>query len=168
MSAIKLTAEDLSLLREALSYDPETGKFYWRTKVSIKTVVGREAGSLWPSGYVAIRVFGQRYMAHRLAWAFIHGELPDCDVDHENRIKSDNRISNLRLATRSQNMANTELRRTNTSGVKGVYWCKRTNRWVARVMKNGKHIWVGAYQDLNIAAVKVREAHEQAFGSFSP
>lgn len=159
--------EEISKLRAALAYNPETGQFIWVEPTGRRAKVGDIAGSLWPSGYVGITCGGKRYLAHRLAWLFTYGEWPSGDVDHINRNPADNRIDNLRRATRSQNMANCGLRSTNTSGVKGVYWCKRSQRWIARVQKDGKHGHVGAFANLADAAKAVKVAYEREFGAFA-
>ena len=158
--------DEIVKLKEKLSYNPDAGSFTWKVK-SGRQSAGSPAGSLWPSGYVGVRVGQKTYLAHRLAWAFVHGEWPSTDVDHINRIPADNRISNLRLATRSQNMANCGTRSTNTSGVKGVYWSKRKNRWIARVQKDGKHGWVGSFEHLEDAARAVKEAYVREFGAYA-
>lgn len=157
---------DIDKLKEKLWYDPDSGTFTWKVK-SGRQSAGSQAGSLWPSGYVGVRVGQKTYLAHRLAWAFVNDEWPTTDVDHVNRIPADNRISNLRLATRSQNMANCGLRSTNKSGVKGVYWSKRKSRWIARVQKDGKHGWVGSFEELEDAEKAVREAYEREFGAYA-
>lgn len=157
---------DIGKLREYLDYDAETGTFTWKIK-SGRQPAGSVAGSLWPAGYIGVRVGGKAYLAHRLAWAFVHGEWPQADVDHVDRDKVNNRIENLRIATRSQNMANTGLRSTNSSGVKGVHWSSRAQRWIARVQKDGKHGYVGTFRHLEDAAAAVKLAYEREFGNFS-
>jgi hypothetical protein len=131
---------DISIdrLREVLVYDPETGIFTWKEKIAKKVVVGKEAGRRRPDGYCRIRLFGVEYYAHRLAVAHHTGEWPVGDLDHANLDRSDNRIANLRLATRSQNQANHPRKSTNTSGFKGVGYFKPSNLWRARIVKDGK------------------------------
>lgn len=159
------TAEER--LRDALRYDAHTGEFTWAKKISSKIVVGSVAGSHLNSGYNSIVVNKKRYLSHRLAWWFIHGYWPDCDVDHINQDKRDNRIENLRLATRSQNMINCGLKTNNTSGVRGVYWSKRKQRWIARIMKDRKHIWIGTFTDLASAEEAMKEGYKREFGDFA-
>ena len=158
--------DEIAKIKEKLAYSGEAGSFTWRIK-SGRQSAGSPAGSLWPSGYVGIRVGNKTYLAHRLAWAFVHDEWPSADVDHINRIPSDNRISNLRIASRSQNMANCGLRTTNKSGVKGVHWSSRAQRWIARVQKDGKHGYVGTFTSLEEATSAVRAAYEREYGAFA-
>lgn len=159
--------EEIIKLRHALSYDPETGQFTWAEPTGRRVKAGESAGSLWPSGYVGISCGGKRYLAHRLAWLFTYGEWPTCDVDHINRNPADNRISNLRLATRSENNVNAGLRSTNSSGVRGVYWSKRSERWIARVQKGGRQVHVGSFKSLDQASAAVRDAYVREFGAFA-
>lgn len=89
------------------------------------------------------------------------------DIDHINGVKTDNRLSNLRLASRSQNMANTGLRSTNKSGVKGVCWDKQSGRWDARIWKDGVAHRIGYFDDLDQAKVAYDAAASRLFGEFA-
>lgn len=149
-----LTVEQL---REALEYDPRTGVFLWRRSISGPRKAGDEAGSLNARGRRYIGVNGKLYCAHRLAWFYAHGVWPACDIDHENGNPDDNRLANLRLATRSQNNANSKVRRDNASGFKGVQ--KRRNKWLAYLTANGKQVYLGYHSTPEAAhAAYVAEA----------
>lgn len=93
-------------LKHILSYIPETGKFYWKIAKSSKTIVGKEAGTLHPNGYIYIRIDGFGFRAHRLAWFYVYKEWPKLEIDHINQIKTDNRICNLRDVTSKENQNN--------------------------------------------------------------
>jgi hypothetical protein len=97
-----LTAEQS---REQLDYNPETGEFRWKVPRN-GVIVGAKAGTDCHDGYISIRIFGKRYMAHRLAWLHHYGEWPIGGLDHINGQRWDNRIVNLRLATPKQSAAN--------------------------------------------------------------
>lgn len=104
-------------LREILRYNPETGGLTWavdRGSNFNKMKAGSIAGSVKSHGYVAIKINGQLYKAHRLAWYLGTGVWPDpaLEVDHINQVKGDNRLCNLRLVTRSENQKNVAQRRT--------------------------------------------------------
>ncbi len=84
--------------------------------------------------YRKINFLGRNYMAHRLIYVWHHGNIATgFDVDHIDRDRSNNRIENLRVATRAQNCRNRRMSRSNTSGFKGVHWDKDLNKWYASV-----------------------------------
>jgi hypothetical protein len=113
---------DLSVerLRAVLSYDRTTGLFTWLVAVSRKIRVGSVAGSVNPDGYVRLKIDGIDYLAHRLAWFFETARWPECEIDHEDRNRANNRWRNLREATGTQNQMNRGRQRNNTTGFKGV------------------------------------------------
>lgn len=150
-------------LKDLLHYCEETGCFTRRvTKRS-----GSVAGGLDDKGYIRIRVDGKRYRSHRLAWMYTHGYWPASELDHINGDRSDNRIANLREASRSENMRNQRVRSDNTSGHKGVYWSAHKSRWVAQIADNGKLIHLGYFTDIDGAiAVYVAAAH-RLHGAFA-
>lgn len=124
-----------SILALNLTYDPLTGLFTWNEQCG-RVKKGQVAGTVKSNGYVQIRVRGRLYLAHRLAWLCVHGELPSLMIDHINQNKQDNRIANLRLANKSQNAQNTTAPKTNTSGYKGVSWSGNSNKWRACIKLN--------------------------------
>lgn len=132
-------------LQKLLSYDPETGIFRWLAPNSNRVCVGDVAGTHNSHGYVQIGINKILHQAHRLAWLYVYGENPPNEVDHINGIKNDNRISNMRLAIRSENGRNVEKHLDNTSGFKGVSWNKRKNRWHTQCMVNGKRHHLGLF-----------------------
>lgn len=141
---------DLAKLRSMIEYNPETGKFY--ALYSHKDLpVGREVGCI-DSGYVRLSVAGKIYKGHRLAWFYTYGEWPSGDIDHVNGDKSDNRICNLRKASRGQNMMNIGLKKHNTSGYKGVSYYRKTGKWKAQIQSNGKKVGLGYFDDIRDAA----------------
>ena len=159
-------------LRDIMDYNPLTGSFIQR-----KTRGGFEAGRILgfrrSDGYVQIKVNGRAFLAHRLAWLWCHGEWPlaDKDIDHINNDRSDNRIENLRLATRTQNCANGKTRRTNKSGHPGVFYLVRKDgrspRWEASIAVAGKRRRLGFFKDKE-AAIAARElAMRETFGEFA-
>ena len=93
-------------VREVLHYDPETGVFTNRVWRGGNSQVGSVAGWTNGSDYVLVSVDGGQYLAHRLAWFYVHGVWPESDIDHRNHITTDNRLVNLRCGSRSQNNCN--------------------------------------------------------------
>lgn len=149
-----------------LDYDPLTGDFRWKMRRG-RGLQGMIAGCKHIQGYTQINVGGKVRLAHRLAWLVTYGEFPSRDIDHINGDKRDNRIANLRLATRSENMANTTPPRNNTSGFKGVWYFKRTGRWMAGFRKDGKSIHLGYFDTAEEAAEAHRVAYAKAFGEYA-
>src|SRR4051794_40587735 len=113
-----LTAEEL---RTLVSYDPETGIFRAKTKrLGSYRKIGDELGTVNALGYVVMSIDKKRYYGHRLAVLYMTGAWPEQGMDHINGGRSDNRWSNLRLATQAQNVRNRSKGSNNTSGFKGV------------------------------------------------
>jgi hypothetical protein len=139
-------------LKELLHYDPETGVFTWRVTRNNAVRIGEKAGTDNGLGYLRIYVCGKHYVAHRLAWLYVHGEWPDSELDHANRNKSDNRIQNLRYATRSSNNKNRGVFCNNRSGYTGVSFNKRVGKFAAYAHEDGRQIHIGYYQSAELAA----------------
>ncbi|NQE62949.1 HNH endonuclease [Caulobacter sp. RHG1] len=155
-----------------LDYDPETGGFRWRVKRRAyggHVEAGAVAGAINADGYVQIGLWGAHYRAQHLAWLIMTGEWPpsDLDVEHENRIRSDNAWRNLRLATRSQNNMNAGLRSDNKSGHKGVSFRRDTAKWHARIKVGGQVILLGNFEKLADAVAARRAAERRYFGDFA-
>jgi hypothetical protein len=158
-----LTAERL---REVLRYDPVTGLFIRRCRAGRKHA-GEVAGSATRNGYRSICVDNGRYLAHRLAWLYMNGSWPERQIDHKDRDRSNNRWTNLRLATPSGNTANSRRRSTNTSGFKGVCWDKSRNRWAAYITVGYRHIYLGRFAAVEDAHDAYLAAAQQHFGEFA-
>jgi len=129
------------MVRQYFDYHVD-GYLVWKVKVAQCVQIGQRAGSKHATGYIHITLLGGYYKAHRLIYAFHHGRIKD-QIDHINRIKDDNRIENLRDVTGSVNTMNTApLRSTNTSGVKGVSFCKDqiNKKWAAYFQREGRKI----------------------------
>jgi len=149
-----------------VNYDPLTGNFYWKV-IKPGVSAGTLAGSIDKDGYRVIRIDRKLYRAHHIAWLIVHGQWPYHELDHINRIRSDNRISNLRLATRAQNGRNLSLSCVNTSGILGVTFDKERNKWSAQIKVNGKNINLGRFINLADAAACREAAEQKYFGEFA-
>ena len=137
-------------LREALAYESDTGEFHWKRKPR-NALAGKLAGGLTSSGQLAIQIDGKTYMAHALAWLYVHGTLPEM-IDHINGDPLDNRVTNLRLCTPSQNQWNRGVSKNNTSGFKGVSWRARRSKWYAAIQVYGKTKYLGSFDTAEAAA----------------
>lgn len=159
LDGTKVTQE---LLHKYFNYDSSTGKLYWKLRATKLSKIGQPAGcvsgTLPDAGYVIIDLFGKRYQAHRLIWLFVHGSLPDKQIDHINHDRTDNRLANLRLATNHTNMKNKSLYVTNKSGYSGVE--PHGNNWKARIGVDGTKVLLGVFSTFE-EAVAARQAGEK-------
>lgn len=168
-------------LRQLIHYDPETGLF---TRIAAPRpqaghYVGQVAGHVKygshadGGGYIMLTVDGRKYRGHALAWFYMTGEWPVHDIDHKDTDRTNNRWSNLRLATRSQNIANARRARDNQSGFKGVSFDKSRNKWKAQIGmgKSAKGYYgtklIGRFNTKEEAAEAYRRAAESRFGEFA-
>jgi len=149
-------------LKEVLHYDPETGIFTWKKKIANCVKIGSETGCVQSNGYMLIGIDGKRYLAHRLAFIYMIGNVPDY-VDHINHNKIDNRWGNLAKSCVFGNARNQSKHSDNTSGANGVYWHKGKNKWHATYRMEGRNYHVG-YFDTVAAAAKARKAADIKYG----
>lgn len=159
-----LTVEQV---REALDYDPETGVFRWRKPSRRVDLLGKAAGCQNSWGYVTVSVGERKYMAHRLAWLYVHGRHPVGQIDHIDGNPSNNAISNLREATKAQNQGNRKKSKSNTTGFKGVTFNKRKNKFQAGIMVNRRHVGLGLYSTAEDAHQAYVRAAKHYFGEFA-
>lgn len=145
-------------VKTLLSYDPDTGFLTWR-----KT--NRRAGTRHYSNYRNVFVDGRCYIEHRVIWLYAHGEWPSVDIDHINRQRDDNRLQNLRLATREENCQNQPVRKTNRSGRTGIYFHKISQKWAAVISVRKKQLHLGVFDTLE-EAVAARENAEATHYDF--
>jgi hypothetical protein len=151
-------------LKEVLSYDPDTGIFTNLTQRRGSAKKGAVAGSKNSKGYIQIEIDSKNYRAHRLAWLYAYGEFPEKSLDHINEVKGDNRLGNLRLATKQENQHNiSSLRINNSSGFRGVSRNKKAKKWEAQIAINGRHKHLGHFDTVEEASeaylVAKREHH---------
>lgn len=156
----------IDMLRRMLRYEPETGKIFWLVSRKGHVRAGMEAGSRHGKGYVSIGIAGYQYLAHRIAWSFVHGDPgPAAQIDHINGVRDDNRIANLRAATHAENSQNSKPRTHNLCGIKGVR--KIRNKWHARIKVEKKEIWLGSFDTAEEAKAAYGEAASKHFGNFA-
>jgi hypothetical protein len=166
IDAKPLTAERA---RELLAYNPETGLITWKFRTSNKINVGDIAGWLGKNGYFYLSIDDHKYLTHRIAWLIYYGAWPKGHLDHRNHKPTDNRITNLREATRSQNMANQSIRIDNTSGFKGISFLKGPRRkpWYARINFNNENHILGYFATKEEAIAAYSEAAKRIHGEFA-
>lgn len=169
---------DAEYFRECFDVDFETGTLTWRVRpvTHFKTIAamnrkntqyaGKRPTYCGPDGYLTPRVNGTLYRAHRIIWLLAYGEWPQYEVDHLNGIRDDNRLVNLREATHTENACNAKRRSDNTSGVTGVTFFKRYQRWMASITVDQNIIHLGYFDVLEDAA-KARRIAERHYGFHS-
>lgn len=153
-------------LKELLNYDETTGIFTWKERKPGRGLNGI-AGYKNQRGYIVIKINYKTYCAHRLAYLYIHGYMPENEIDHDNQIKDDNRIDNLNEVSRTCNMRNTGNYKNNSSGVNGVNWNKAAKKWIAHIYIyiyiNGNKKYLGRYKEF-ADAVMARYEKEKGLG----
>ena len=150
-------------LIEVLDYEPESGFFSWKKTLSPRAEKGALAGSKMQNGYICISIDGTRYLAHRLAWLYVHGDWPAALIDHRDRCKTNNAIANLREASRKQNSENSGTPVDSTTGVKGVSWHPGSGKWSAQIGHNGKKLHLGLFGSIEEASQARKAAEKEHF-----
>lgn len=150
-------------LRSAIDYDTETGVFTWKSDKTGWTRAGAKAGAMRKDGYVLISINGKRYLAHRLAWLYVHGQWPSKFIDHIDGNPSNNRIANLREVDQSINMQNQRRALSNNkSGLLGVCWSSNARKWHAQINIDGINTHVGYYNTKEEAHAAYIEAKRKS------
>ncbi len=150
-------------LLQILDYDPGTGVFRWKISNGRRAVAGEIAGSVQADGCRHITVDRKRYLAHRLAWLYVHGVWPQNLIDHKNLDRTDNRIDNLRPATFQQNSCNRDGWGKHGKGV----LLRPSGKWRARIRVNGKLISLGDFSSQSEAATAYADAARKHFGEYA-
>ncbi len=139
-------------LKELFHYNPCTGIFIRKVNMGGNTTVGELVGTKTVQGYLVCQIKGDHYPMHRLAWLYVNGYLPENDIDHINRIKTDNRIINLRHVSRQCNVRNKSIGKNNKSGIIGVHWYSRDGKWQAEMKVGSGKASLGRFDCLEDAA----------------
>lgn len=139
----------LQRLREVLTYDPESGVFTRNSTVG-GSLAGSVAGYKAPDNRIKIYIDGKNYNAHRLVWMYVHGYMPDDDIDHIDGNPSNNCLANLRKVSHQVNLQNRKgPTKANGLGVMGVIRNKK--RFGAQIKVDGKRVWLGTYDTPELA-----------------
>lgn len=166
MSLMKRTLAQMPLdrLLGLVTYDAQAGRLYRRHSTG-KRSAGDEAGYVNNEGYRLVWLDGRYYLAHRLVWFIETQTWPEHEIDHVNGRRDDNRFSNLRAATRSDQTANTARYRTNKSGFKGV--CRVPSGWQATIRKHGVGHYLGTFPTPEQAHAAYLSAAKVLHGEFA-
>lgn len=141
------------------------GNLYWKIQIGRKIKIGALAGNLSKStGYICIKYQGVTYKAQNIIWEMHNGKIPKGYlVDHDNHIRHDNEINNLNLIKKEDNLKNKLIGKNNKSGLMGVRWVAKRNKWVAYINDKGKTKHIG-YFDERQEAVDARLTYEKKLG----
>lgn len=159
----------VEVLNSIFSYDESTGELRWKKVPQervVRSKVGAIAGAVTVNGYRMVSVNYQKYLVHRLIWKMKTGADAPFSIDHVDCDRLNNRLSNLRAATQSQNGMNSKMRKNNTSGVKGVHFGP-DGKWRAAIMIKRRMIALGGFDRLEDAAAVVAAAREKLHGEFA-
>jgi hypothetical protein len=151
------------ILKERFEY--RDGELYWKIKTS-NIKIGDMVGHKQSTGYIRASVKGKFYLSHRLIFLMFHGYLPKF-IDHIDNNPSNNKIENLREATKSQNGCNQKISVANTSGVKGIIWFKRNKKWGVQLNINGKNKYFGLYHNIEVAKFIAETMRYKYHGAFA-
>jgi hypothetical protein len=152
-----------SLAHETFIY--RDGELWWRTSAQ-KRDMTKPAGYIRPDGYYRVRFNGRSHQRARIVWLMHHGYMTDLEIDHINRLRSDDRIENLREANHFENSQNKGLFKNNTSGHNGVHYAKRDKIWIASVFMDGKRNHVGCFKSKEEAVAARKETASRMRGDF--
>lgn len=154
--------------RQLLDYNPQTGALSWKVQHRHASSDGK-AGCPERKGcaHRVIRIDGELYQAHRVIWLWMMGHWPANEIDHIDGDGLNNRWSNLREATSSQNKQNTRLRIDNSTGYRGVTFDKNRMRYIARVYIGGTARHLGRFDTAKEAADAAQMARLKYFGPFA-
>lgn len=152
-------------LRDLFSYEPDTGRLIWKN-CSRAYRNGSEAGVINDRGYRYVRIDRVMYLAHRLIWLREMGREP-INLDHINRDKADNRLCNLREATRQQNNANRPMNRKKSGLPHGVCRVSYSKTFRAAIKVDRKTIHLGSFATVEEAREAYCKAARHHFGEFA-
>lgn len=157
----KFSSSDLSMV---FDYNPLTGSLTWSSGLN-RHKSGCESGCIIYRGatrYRSVCLHGKRYLSHRIVFFIINGRLPDC-IDHINGNGLDNRLANLREVSHQENMKNARISKSSKTGVCGVCIDRRSGRYRAYIVANGKQKHLGIFETLYDAKI-ARENASLKFG----
>lgn len=162
-------------LLECFDYNPETGELRWKARPQehfatsqawkrwITQFSETTAGHL-QKGYIVVKMDGRNFRVHRVIWKMMTGADPSLEIDHKDGVRANNRWANLRLATDSEQNWNSKLRKTNTTGRRGV--SRRAGRWQASIHMHGAKRHLGYFSTVEEASLAYETVASGLHGEF--
>ncbi len=147
------------------AFDYRDGELFWKIRAALRTKVGSKAGWVDNTGYERVLYRGSRILVHRIVFLLHHGYMPEF-VDHADRNILNNKIENLRAATKSQNCCNKKVRSDSGTGIKNVTLYKPTGKWLVSVSVGGKRKHIGYFSDIEEAKIAAEAARKIVHGQF--
>jgi hypothetical protein len=162
MSERGFSDEDLF---DMFDYDDATGQLLWKIKPNNGVKIGDVVGTP-VEGYLRTIIQGVKIQVHRIIWVIHYGTIPEgYQIDHIDGDRANNRLTNLRLSTPSQNSQN-RYRVSGTSGYKGVTFNKNSQMWYAQIQMHGRRKHIGRFNTPEEAAVAYEEYAVKLHGEF--
>jgi len=160
--------DELPMWHKLFTYDPATGVLRWKITPGRRVKCGDIAGRKSGDGYLQVGYGYKTRAVHRIIYEMNHGSIPQGkQIDHKNRIKTDNRIANLRLATGSENQRNSTIQSNNTSGFVGVSWHKTKGKWQVNLSVANRWIFCGRFASKSEAIAVRLAAEKRHYGEFA-
>jgi HNH endonuclease/AP2 domain len=151
------------LLHELFEY--RDGELYWKVSRG-NARIGMKAGHTANNGYIMVGINKKYYLLHRLIFLMLKGHLPKY-LDHIDNNKINNRIENLRECSLKQNSRNCATNINKRSGLKGVSWNSKLQKWAVRIRTDEGRKFFGYYFDKELAALVAEEARNKYHGEFA-
>ncbi len=148
-------------LKEVIRYSSDSGYFFWIKRNSNRIKVGDKAGHLRRDGYLDIKIDNNLYLSHRLACLYMTGKFPIDQMDHIDRVKINNKWSNLREVSNKENCRNQSTPKNSRSGITGVGWHKQSGTWRACIHLDGKKKHLGSFKNIEDAKKARMEANNR-------
>ena len=153
-------------LQKHMRYDQESGHLIWVVPTGHRAKAGQVAGVVQSAGYGLVAILGKRYLVHHLVWLYHHGELPPkhLDIDHKDGDRANSRIENLRLVSRTENLAGG---RGRSNPILPGVMPTPSGRYASAVHINGKRVYLGTFDTPEEAHEVHKVAHVKHFGEAS-
>lgn len=152
-------------VKSIFHYSKKTGLFTNKIPRANGKIKAGQVNVSLKKGYIRLKISNKEYGAHRVAFLYVEGKMPKCDVDHKNGVRHDNRWSNIRPAYKGGNSHNCHIAINNTSGVKGVSMCH--GKWLVRVKKGVKRYCGGSFTSIHKARRSANSLRRRLHGEYA-